>query len=86
MLKFLVSFVLLMSTPALGLELPKQCNTKPYEEECTVGRFKHQCTIIECIGRKLIIVRNKKGEPRILIIKSPCLGGEQVIFKNEIEL
>ena len=76
--------VLLMSTAMrVWAAEPEQCKT--YEEECTVGRFKHQCTIYECMGRKLMVVRGMNQKPKIIIVRTPCTG-EVVLYRNGQEL
>ncbi len=52
------------------------------ESECKVGRFNRQCTILSCMGRTIVFVRNEYGKVRTVIIKTPCTG-EITLYHNE---
>lgn len=73
-------FVLLMNIPVLVLASEAKVCWRGYDEMCQKGNL--NCISVGCMGRKLIIVRDKHGKPCIFVVKTPCFG-ELVVFKNE---
>lgn len=85
---WMLMYLLLMPlTQAYAQEDGETC-AKPltYEEECTIGRWKQQCSIFDCAGRQIIVVKSKDGRPKIIMFKSPCFGERIVYRRNDIEL
>lgn len=80
-----VPIMMMVTLTGFAQEAGETCVPKSLEEECQVGRFKHQCTILDCVGRQIIVVKSKDGRPKIIMFKSNCFGEKVIYRRSDIE-
>lgn len=75
MTKCLMLYLLMSTAPTWASDvcIPK-CVPKKIDVECKEGRFKNQCTILGCMGRNVIIVKNSDGQVIKVFLVTPCTG------------
>lgn len=81
--------LLIPSSLTMASDPPSTPSTEPcptFESECTNGRFKDQCTILDCVGRQIIVIKDKRNRPKTIIFKSPCFGEKVVYRRNDIDI
>jgi hypothetical protein len=76
----------LMSIAATSALAASECPMCPkptrLEQECSVGRFKHECITFACPLRSITFVRSEVGTIRLVILKTPCTG-EVILYESK---